>query len=97
MATPAPRTAAAKRLALAKQHALPENHTASQAAAHALVIEFADLAPSINRIMNAEISEEARLQAITLFKASLGVAGDPNRMPVNAIEAGRVFTGDPPA
>lgn len=53
--------------------------------AHELVSEFADLAPSVEKIMDAEISDEGRLQALELFRASLGTIGDPNRDPRVAI------------
>jgi hypothetical protein len=43
----------------------------------------------VNKIMNAGLHEAAALKAITLFRASLGVPGDPNRYPDAAIEAGR--------
>ncbi|MFM2071517.1 MAG: hypothetical protein RLZZ623_1780 [Actinomycetota bacterium] len=96
MATPAPRTAAAKRAAAAKQAALAENHTPSEAAAYALVREFTDLEPSVNRIMAAPLDEAGRLHAITLFHASLGVNGDPNRVPANAIAAASALHGEHP-
>lgn len=86
-----PRPTAAKRLADSKLAALAENHTPSEAAAHALIRQFGDLEPSVNRIMNSDLSEAGRLHAVTLFQASLGVPGDPNRMPLNAIEAGRLI------
>lgn len=90
MATTTPRPTAAKRLADSKLAALPENHTPSEAAAHALIRQYGDLEPSVNRIMAADLSEPARLHAVELFQASLGVPGDPNRMPLNAIEAARL-------
>ena len=55
--------------------------------AHELVSEFADLAPSVERIMDAEISEEGRGEALELFRASLDAIGDPNRDPRVAIVA----------
>jgi hypothetical protein len=97
--TPADKAAADKAKALKRTPAkrakrptaiLPENHTPSEAFAHALSLEFLDLTPSVNRIMAAELGEPGRMHAITLFKASLGVIGDPNRNPANAIEAGRL-------
>jgi hypothetical protein len=92
-ARPVSRPTAAKRLADAKLAALAENHTPSEAAAHAIVREFSDLEPSVNRIMAADLNEAGKLHAVGLFKASLGVAGDPNRMPINAIEAARKVEG----
>lgn len=83
-----PRKAATKRGA--KPNAvLPEDHTPSEAVAYAIRTEFIDLAPSVNRIMNAGLHEEGTMLAITLFRESLGVPGDENRNPVVAIEAGR--------
>jgi hypothetical protein len=66
-----------------------ENQTESQAVAHGIAIRFNDLSPSIDRIMNAGLDEAGQLRAITLFRDSLGVPGDPYRIPYNAIEAGR--------
>jgi hypothetical protein len=43
----------------------------------------------VNRIMNAGLHEAAAMKALTLFRQSLGVPGDPNRYPDHAIEAGR--------
>jgi hypothetical protein len=40
-----------------------------------------DLLPSVERIMNADLDDEARLRAITLFNDSLGRIGDPHRDP----------------
>lgn len=40
-----------------------------------------DLLPSVERIMNADLDDEARLRAITLFCDSLGRIGDPHRDP----------------
>jgi hypothetical protein len=85
-----PRPLSAKRLAEAKLAALAENHTPSEAAAYALIREFSDLEPSVNRIMASDLNEAGRLHAVNLFRASLGVAGDPHRVPANAIEAARL-------
>lgn len=89
MATPKSRTAAAKRAA--RQGAvLPDDHTPSEAVAHAIRVQYIDLTPSVNRIMDAGLSEDGTMLAITLFRDSLGVPGDPNRIPAHAIEAGRL-------
>jgi hypothetical protein len=64
--------------------------TTSEGVAQAIRLESIDLTPSVNRIMNAGLHEAAAFRAITLFRESLGVPGDPNRYPVNAIEAGRL-------
>lgn len=92
MATPA-KSSTAKRTAKNRGPGLPENHTESEAVAYAISTQYADLKPSVNRIMDAELSEEARLAAINLFRASLGVPGDVNRNPMVAIENGRVAAG----
>lgn len=90
MATARSRPAATKRSAAGKRAPeLPDEHTPSQAVAHAIVEEFRYLEPSVNHIMTAELSEAGRLHAIELFQTSLGAAGDPNRLPANAVEAGR--------
>jgi hypothetical protein len=68
-----------------------ENGTPSQLIADGILGSYADLAPSVNRIMEADVSEFGRLHAITLFRDSLGVDGDPMRNPVNAIQAGLQF------
>jgi hypothetical protein len=53
--------------------------------AHEVVSEYRDLAPSIEKIMNAEMDEDARHEALTAFRTSLGSIGDPNRDPRVAI------------
>ena len=87
MPTAKPRPAATKRAKAAA--ALAEDLTTSEGLAQSIRTESIDLTPSVNRIMNAGLHEAACLQALTLFRASLGVPGDPNRYPDNAIEAGR--------
>jgi hypothetical protein len=57
--------------------------------AHAIISQYQDLKPSVNLIMAAEMSDESLLVAITLFRDSLDVPGDPYRYPANAIEGGR--------
>lgn len=49
--------------------------------AHDIVAAHADLLPSVERIMAAELTEEQCLVALGTFRDSLGVAGDPNRDP----------------
>lgn len=53
--------------------------------AFAIVAERRDLLPSVERIMNCGLEEDATVQALTLFRDSLTVAGDPNRDPRVAI------------
>jgi len=40
-----------------------------------------DLLPSVERIMKADLDDEARFRAITLFCDSLARTGDPHRDP----------------
>jgi len=94
MATPAKRSTTKR--SSSKGSGLPENHTASEAVAYAIAEEYNDLKPSVDRIMNADLSESGKLHAITLFRDSLGVPGDPNRNPATAIEAAIVLDGDRP-
>ena len=86
MPTPKPRPATKRAKAAA---ALAEDLTTSEGVAQSICTESIDLTPSVNRIMNAGLHEAACFQALTLFRASLGVPGDPNRYPDNAIAAGR--------
>ncbi len=91
MPTPNPRPAASKPTTRRVKVAPPVvDLTTSEGVAQAIRIESIDLTPSVNRIMNAGLHEAAAFRAITLFRESLGVPGDPNRYPVNAIEAGRL-------
>ena len=53
--------------------------------AHEIVTEFGDLTPSVERIMDAEITDEEREVALNAFRNSLGTIGDPNRDPRIAI------------
>jgi hypothetical protein len=53
--------------------------------AHEIVEKFRDLAPSVERIMDAELSDAVRERALTSFRESLGHVGDPNRDPRVAI------------
>jgi hypothetical protein len=68
---------------------LPNDHTPSEAIAHAIVAEFNDLEPSVVRIMTSDLDEDGRLCAIQLFQRSLTAPGDPHRDPAVAIEAAR--------
>ena len=49
--------------------------------AHEIVSTYGDLLPSVERIMNAELTEEQGLVALTAFRDSIGTPGDPNRDP----------------
>ena len=69
--------------------ALAEDLTTSEGVAQSMRTESIDLTPSVNRIMNAGLHEAACMRAITLFRDSIGVPGDPHRYPDYAIEVGR--------
>lgn len=62
---------------------LPETHRL----AHQIVSERGDLGSSVTRIMDAELSEEGRAQALNSFHASLSDPSDPNRDPRVSIAA----------
>ena len=47
--------------------------------------------------MASDLGEAGKMEAITLFRGLLGVPGDPNRNPANAIQAGRLVDGLPAA
>ena len=86
---PAPKTRPATSKRAKAAAAAAEDLTTSEGVAHAIRTESIDLTPSVNKIMNAGMHEAGALKAITLFRASLGVPGDPNRYPDAAIAAGR--------
>lgn len=86
MATPRKSSSSTKR---AVTPTLAENHTPSEAIAFGIRSDRIDLAPSVQRIVNAGLNEQGTFQALTLFRDSLTSPGDPNRDPAVAIEAGR--------
>lgn len=55
--------------------------------AYDIVLDRRDVLPSVERIMNAGLGDEATLQAMTLFRDALATIGDPNRDPKVAIAA----------
>lgn len=55
--------------------------------AYEIVAERRDLLPSVDRIMSAELDDEARVKAMTLFRDSLESPGDPHRDPRVSIAA----------
>ena len=59
----------------------PEDLGPSDRIAYEIVAERRDLLPSVDRIMSAEIADDQRERAITLFRDSLQSPGDPNRDP----------------
>lgn len=55
--------------------------------AYDIVLDRRDVLPSVERIMNAGLDDQAKLQAMTLFRDALMTIGDPNRDPKVAIAA----------
>jgi hypothetical protein len=53
--------------------------------AHEMVARRGDLAPSVGRIMEADLTSDQRNVALTAFHNSLDRVGDPNRDPRTAI------------
>ncbi|MEJ6722500.1 hypothetical protein [uncultured Ilumatobacter sp.] len=62
-----------------------EELPASDQVAHDIVLEFSDLKPSITRIMEADLDDDQRLNAMVAFRDSLQDPGNPNRDPRVAI------------
>jgi hypothetical protein len=62
-----------------------DDMTPSQQLATDIQGAFPDLEPSVRRILEAELDEDQRLNAMTLFHISLSSPGDPNRDPRHAI------------
>lgn len=59
----------------------------SQQVGHDIRSSYPDLAPSVQRILDADLSEDQRLRAINMFQEALGSPTDPNRDPRNVIAA----------
>ena len=55
--------------------------------AHQIVIERGDVISSVTRIMEAELSDEGRMQALSAFHTALSDLDDPNRDPRVSIAA----------
>jgi len=62
-----------------------EELPASDQVAHDIVLEFSDLKPSLTRIMEADLDDDQRLNAMVAFRDSLQDPGNPNRDPRVAI------------
>lgn len=58
-----------------------------QQLAHQIVIERRDVISSVARIMDAELSDAGRMQALGAFHAALSDLDDPNRDPRVSIAA----------
>lgn len=62
-----------------------EELAANERIAHEVVSQYRDLAPSVERIMAADLTDDQRNDALTTFRDSLTRIGDPNRDPRTAI------------
>jgi hypothetical protein len=69
--------------------ASPEDLGAANRIAYEIVATRRDVLPSVERIMNAGLDEDANVRALRLFQVALGGIGDPHRDPAIAIAAGR--------
>ena len=67
--------------------ASPDDLDPASRMAYTIVHERRDVLPSVERIMNAGLDEDAKLRAITLFRDALTTTGDPHRDPRVAIAA----------
>lgn len=67
--------------------ATPDDLGPANRIAYDIVADRRDLLPSVERIMNAELDEDGKVGALTLFQDSLSTTGDPNRDPRVAIAA----------
>lgn len=65
----------------------PDELGPSDRIAYDIMAERRDLQPSVDRIMNAELDDDKKLEAMTLFQNALGTVGDPNRDPRVSIAA----------
>lgn len=68
-----------------KRRVLSEDLTPSELLADEIVTASGDLAPSVRRIMQAELDEDQKLRSLTRFRNSLNQIGDPYRDPRYAI------------
>ena len=65
--------------------ASPDDLGPANRLAYDIVAERRDLLPSVERIMNAGLGDEATVHAMTLFRDALTAVNDPNRDPRVAI------------
>jgi hypothetical protein len=72
----------------------PEELSPPNRIAYEIFAARRDLQPSVERIMNAGLDEDATTRALSLFRDSLGNPGDPHRDPAAAIAAGRGDSDD---
>lgn len=55
--------------------------------AYEIVAERRDVLPSVERIVNAGLTEDETVTALSLFRTALGSVDDPNRDPRAALAA----------
>ena len=78
---------AKKKLTRWSDGSVPDEELApNERIAHEIVSDKGDLAPSVQKIMDADLDDEGRRVALESFRDSLGEVGDPNRDPQVAIE-----------
>jgi hypothetical protein len=65
--------------------ASPDDLEPASRIAYDIVHDRRDVLPSVERIMNAGLDDEATLRAMTLFRDALITTGDPHRDPRVAI------------
>ena len=63
----------------------PDDLSPPNRIAYEIFAERRDLLPSVERIMNAGLDEASTANALSLFRTSLTVPGDPHRDPAVAI------------
>ena len=63
----------------------PDDLEPASRIAYDIVHDRRDVLPSVERIMNAGLDDDARLRAMTLFRDALTTTGDPHRDPRVAI------------
>ncbi len=68
-----------------KHRVLSEDLTPAELMADEIIAASGDLAPSVRRIMQAELDDDQKLRSLTRFRGSLNQIGDPNRDPRYAI------------
>ena len=67
--------------------ASPDDLEPASRIAYDIVHDRRDVLPSVERIMNAGLDDEATLRAMTLFRDALKTTGDPYHNPRVAIAA----------
>jgi hypothetical protein len=68
-----------------RKAASPDDLGPADRLAYDIIAVRRDLLPSVDRIMNANLGEDATARAMTLFRDSLETIGDPHRDPRVAI------------